>query len=186
MAVICFPGLEKAIYEPNPYYQENVPAQIKSSPLDQSRSTSSPIPIELDALQRSSCAAAIQKALSKKHVTALTDTSSETEDSEPLYCRRRSYGKSSFKKLNSLNSNTEELRAVELASHIHDADANGLQSEHKTHIQATGRYSCLDLIVRVFQNYFWYFDTNMLLLMYNIVSKIIFYQFVWHHCCYKE
>ncbi|XP_062981017.1 sentrin-specific protease 6 isoform X2 [Elgaria multicarinata webbii] len=139
LAVICFPGLEKPIYETNPYYQENVSPQVKSSSLDQDRSTSSPLSSELDILQQSSSATITKKVLSRKHIAALTDTSTEAEESESLYCKRSPSVKGGFKKLNQLNSTTEELRTVEHVCHKHDrraSEANGMQSEHKTHIQA--------------------------------------------------
>uniref|UniRef100_A0A8D2M003 Sentrin-specific protease 6 n=1 Tax=Varanus komodoensis TaxID=61221 RepID=A0A8D2M003_VARKO len=139
LAVICFPGLEKPIYETNPYYQETVPSQVKSSSLDQDSSTSPPLPSELDILHQSPSATITKKVLNKKQIAGLTDTSPEAEESESLYCKRSPSVKGGFKKLNQLNSTTEELRTVELVCHKHDhraTEANGMQSEHKTHIQA--------------------------------------------------
>nr|XP_016853834.1 PREDICTED: sentrin-specific protease 6 isoform X4 [Anolis carolinensis] len=80
LAVICFPGLKKPIYETNPYYQENSSAQVKSFSLHQDGRTSSPLPSELDLLHQSPSAAVTKKALNKKHVAVLTGTSAETEE----------------------------------------------------------------------------------------------------------
>ncbi|XP_061479138.1 sentrin-specific protease 6 isoform X2 [Rhineura floridana] len=140
LAVICFPGLEKPIYETNPYYQEHVSTQVKSFSLDQDRSTSSPVPSELDPLQHSSSETITKKVLNKKHIVALTDTSAEAGESESLYCKRNTSVKGGFKKLNQLNSTIEELRTVESVFHKHDhrtSEVNGMQNEDKIHIQAT-------------------------------------------------
>ncbi|XP_070788997.1 sentrin-specific protease 6 isoform X4 [Pituophis catenifer annectens] len=135
LAVICFPGLEKPIYEANPYYQENVSIQVKSSSLDQDRSASSPVCAEMDLLQQSPLT---RKLFSKKHIAELTDTNTDSEESEPLYCKRNSSEKSGFKKLNHLNT-VEEFRTMESICPKHDlktSEANGMQNEHKIHIQA--------------------------------------------------
>ncbi|XP_058032101.1 sentrin-specific protease 6 [Ahaetulla prasina] len=136
LAVICFPGLEKPIYEANPYYQENVSTQVKSSSLDQDRSASSPVCAEMDLLQQSPLT---RKLFSKKHIAELTDTNTDSEESEPLYCKRNSSEKSGFKKLNNLNA-VEEFRTMEPMCPKHDlktSEANGMQNEHKIHIQAS-------------------------------------------------
>lgn len=137
LAVICFPGLEKPIYEANPHYQENVSTQVKSSSLDQDRSASSPLCAEMDLLQQSPLT---RKLFSKKHIAELTDTNTDSEESEPLYCKRNSSEKSGFKKLNHLNT-VEEFRTMESICPKHDlktSEANGVQNEHKIHIQASG------------------------------------------------
>ncbi|XP_032071178.1 sentrin-specific protease 6 isoform X2 [Thamnophis elegans] len=137
LAVICFPGLEKPIYEANPFYQENVPPQVKSSSLDQDRSASSPVCAEMDLLPQSPLT---RKLFSKKHMAELTDTNTDSEESEPLYCKRNSSEKSGFKKLNHLNSTVEEFRTMEPICPKHDpktSEANGMQNEHKIHIQAS-------------------------------------------------
>ncbi|XP_063168985.1 sentrin-specific protease 6 isoform X2 [Candoia aspera] len=139
LAVICFPGFEKPIYETNPYFQENVSTQVKSSSLDQDRSASSPICTEMDLLQQSSLTVT-RKLFNKKQVAELTDTSTDTEESESLYCKRNSSEKSGFKKVNHLNSTAEELRTMEPLCPKHDlktSEANGMQNEHKIHIQAS-------------------------------------------------
>ncbi|XP_034965461.2 sentrin-specific protease 6 isoform X3 [Zootoca vivipara] len=140
LAVICFPGLEKAIYETNPYYHENVSMQVKSPSLDQERSTSSPVPSESNTLHHSPSASFTKKVLNKKHIAALTDTSIEAGETESQYFKRTPSMKSGFKKLNQLNSTTEGLRTVESVFHKHDhriSEANGMQNEDKIHVQAT-------------------------------------------------
>ncbi|XP_070589182.1 sentrin-specific protease 6 [Erythrolamprus reginae] len=137
LAVICFPGLEKPIYEANPYYQENVSTQVKSSSLDQDKSISSPVCAEMDLLQQPPLT---RKLFSKKHIAELADTNTDLEESEPLYCKRNSSEKSGFKKFNHLNITVEEFRPMEPICPKHDlkiSEANGMQNEHKIHIQAS-------------------------------------------------
>lgn len=139
MAIICFPGLEKPIYENNPHYQEH--AQSKSSSLDPERSSSSPLPSELNLLQQSSSAPIAKKVVNKKLSPALTETNTEADENESVYCKRASSVKGGLKNLNQLNNTTEELRIVESVCHKHDQrtlEANGIQCEHKLHIQAAG------------------------------------------------
>ncbi|NWV86011.1 SENP6 protease, partial [Dasyornis broadbenti] len=132
LAVICFPGLEKPKYEPNPHYHENATMPTKSSSSDGESSTPSPLPNELD-VQNSPSKSTAKKTFTKKYSTALIDPNTETEDSESL-CSRRSpcRGKSAFKKLNQVDSDVEEPNTVELACHKLDhrtLDENGIQGE---------------------------------------------------------
>ncbi|XP_058691373.1 sentrin-specific protease 6 isoform X2 [Poecile atricapillus] len=132
LAVICFPGLEKPKYEPNPHYLENAAMPIKSSSSDGESSTPSPLPNELDA-QNSPSKSTAKKTFTKKYSTALIDPNTETEDSESSCCRRSPCrGKSAFKKLNQIDSDVEEPNTVELACHKLDhrtLDENGIQGE---------------------------------------------------------
>ncbi|NWS73718.1 SENP6 protease, partial [Crotophaga sulcirostris] len=132
LAVICFPGLEKPKYEPNPHYHENAATQIKSSSSDGESNTPSPLPNELDA-QNSPSKSTAKKTLTKKYNTALIDPNTETEDSESTFCRRSpGRGKSAFKKLNQIDSDVEEPNTVELACHKLDhrtPGENGIQGE---------------------------------------------------------
>ncbi|XP_072187668.1 sentrin-specific protease 6 isoform X5 [Excalfactoria chinensis] len=139
LAVICFPGLEKPKYEPNPHYHENAAAQIKSSSSDGESNTPSPLPNELDA-QNSPSKSTAKKTLTKKYNTALTDSNTETQDSESSCCRRSPCRvKSGFKKLNQIDSDVEEPNTVESASHRLDhmtPDENGIQGEFTTASQS--------------------------------------------------
>ncbi|XP_051470077.1 sentrin-specific protease 6 isoform X3 [Apus apus] len=139
LAVICFPGLEKPKYEPNPHYHENAATQIKSSSSDGESNTPSPLPNELDA-QNSPSKSTAKKTLTKKYNTALTDPNTETEDSESSCCRRSPCrGKSAFKKLNQIDSDVEEPNTVESACHKLDhrtLDENGIQGEFTTASQS--------------------------------------------------
>ncbi|NXH67031.1 SENP6 protease, partial [Hydrobates tethys] len=139
LAVICFPGLEKPKYEPNPHYHENATAQIKSSSSDGESNTPSPLPNELDA-QNSPSKSTAKKTLTKKYNTALIDPNTETEDSESSCCRRSPCrGKSAFKKLNQIDSDVEEPNTVESACHKLDhrtPDENGIQGEFTTASQS--------------------------------------------------
>uniref|UniRef100_A0A8C3RYM5 Sentrin-specific protease 6 n=1 Tax=Chelydra serpentina TaxID=8475 RepID=A0A8C3RYM5_CHESE len=137
LAVICFPGLEKPRYEPNPHYHESAPMQIKASSSERESSTPSPLPNELDSSSQSSPSkSTVKRTLSKKLPVALTDTNREMEDSESLYCRRSPCrGKSGIKKVNEIDSDSEEPRTMESACHKLDhrtADENGMQSEYTT------------------------------------------------------
>ncbi|KAM8809597.1 sentrin-specific protease 6 isoform 3-T3 [Eudromia elegans] len=135
LAVICFPGLEKPKYEPNPHYHENAATQIKSSSSDGESNTPSPLPNELE-LQNSPSKSTTKKILTKKYNTALIDPNTETEDSESSCCRRSPCrGKSGFKKLNQIDSDVEEPNTVQLACHKLDhraPDENGIQGEFTT------------------------------------------------------
>ncbi|NXU73982.1 SENP6 protease, partial [Oreotrochilus melanogaster] len=139
LAVICFPGLEKPKYEPNPHYHETATAQLKSSSSDGESNTPSPLPNELDA-QNSPSKSAAKKMLTKKYNTALIDPNTETEDSESSCCRRSPCrGKSAFKKLNQMDSDVEEPNTVESACHKPDhrtLDENGIQGEFTTASQS--------------------------------------------------
>ncbi|XP_030302936.1 sentrin-specific protease 6 isoform X3 [Calypte anna] len=139
LAVICFPGLEKPKYEPNPLYHETATAQLKSSSSDGESNTPSPLPNELDA-QNSPSKSAAKKMLTKKYNTALIDPNTETEDSESSCCRRSPCrGKSAFKKLNQMDSDVEEPNTVESACHKPDhrtLDENGIQGEFTTASQS--------------------------------------------------
>ncbi|XP_051633982.1 sentrin-specific protease 6 isoform X2 [Manacus candei] len=132
LAVICFPGLEKPKYEPNPHYHENAAMPMKSSSSDGESNAPSPLPNELDA-QNSPSKSTAKKTLTKKYNTALIDPNSETEDSESSCCRRSPCrGKSAFKKLNQTDSDVEEPNTVESACHKLDhrtLDKNGIQGE---------------------------------------------------------
>ncbi|NWH78429.1 SENP6 protease, partial [Piaya cayana] len=132
LAVICFPGLEKPKYEPNPHYHESAATQMKSSSSDGESNTPSPLPNELDA-QNSPSKSTAKKTLTKKYNTALIDPNTETEDSGSSCCRRSPCrGKSAFKKLNQIDSDLEEPNTVELACHKLDhrtPDENGIQGE---------------------------------------------------------
>ncbi|XP_042678842.1 sentrin-specific protease 6 isoform X2 [Centrocercus urophasianus] len=139
LAVICFPGLEKPKYEPNPHYHENAAAQIKSSSSDGESNTPSPLPNELDT-QNSPSKSTAKKTLTKKYNTALTDSSTETQDSDSSCCRRSPCRvKSGFKKLNPIDSDVEEPNTVESACHRLDhrtPDENGVQGEFTTASQS--------------------------------------------------
>ncbi|NXK58812.1 SENP6 protease, partial [Sylvietta virens] len=131
LAVICFPGLEKPKYEPNPHYHENAAMPMKSSSSDGESSAPSPLPNELDA--QNSPSKSTKKTFTKKYSTALIDPNTETEDTESSCCRRSPCrGKSAFKKLNQIDSDVEEPNTVESACHKLDhrtLDENGIQGE---------------------------------------------------------
>ncbi|XP_071892364.1 sentrin-specific protease 6 isoform X4 [Anas platyrhynchos] len=139
LAVICFPGLEKPKYEPNPHYHESAATQTKSSSSDGESNTPSPLPNEFDT-QNSPSMSTAKKTLTKKYNTALIDPNTETEDSESSCCRRSPCrGKSGFKKLSQIDSDVEEPNTVESACHKLDhrtPDENGIQGEFTTASQS--------------------------------------------------
>ncbi|XP_057875838.1 sentrin-specific protease 6 [Melospiza georgiana] len=132
LAVICFPGLEKPKYEPNPHFLENAAMPMKCSSSDGESSTPSPLPNELDG-QNSPSKSTAKKTFTKKYSTALIDPNTEIEDSESSCCRRSPCrAKSAFKKLNQIDSDVEEPNTVESACHKLDhrtLDENGIQGE---------------------------------------------------------
>ncbi|NWU97470.1 SENP6 protease, partial [Upupa epops] len=133
LAVICFPGLEKPKYEPNPHYHESATTQLKSPSPDGESNAPSPLPNDFDA-QNSPSKSIAKKTLTKKYNTALIDT--ETEDSESLCCRRSPCrGKSAFKKLTQIESDVEEPKTAVSACPKLDhrtLDENGIQGEFTT------------------------------------------------------
>uniref|UniRef100_A0A8C2USE5 Sentrin-specific protease 6 n=2 Tax=Chinchilla lanigera TaxID=34839 RepID=A0A8C2USE5_CHILA len=125
LAVVCFPGLEKPKYEPNPHYHENAVIQ-KNSTVEDSCSSSSN---EMDSCsQNSSAKPVIKKVLTKKHCLAVTDSSSGQEESDP--CDRRSI--CTVKKINDIASENEESNKGESSCQKvvdRTKSENGLQDE---------------------------------------------------------
>ncbi|XP_023373031.1 sentrin-specific protease 6 isoform X2 [Otolemur garnettii] len=127
LAVVCFPGLEKAKYEPNPHYHENAVTQKSSAGEDSC--TSSPSASEVDSCsQNSSPKPIIKKMLNKKHGIAVTDSNAGQEENDPHYRRNIC----SVKKINHTPSENEESDIGESAC-LKVADRtkseNGLQNE---------------------------------------------------------
>nr|XP_045016347.1 sentrin-specific protease 6 isoform X2 [Jaculus jaculus] len=100
LAVVCFPGLEKAKYEPNPHYHEHAVMQksptVEDNKVDSSCSQNSP-----------SAKPVIKKMLNKKHCLAVTDSHAGQEESDP--CQRNMYNvKCSVRNKNSAVRENEE------------------------------------------------------------------------------
>ncbi|XP_048656236.1 sentrin-specific protease 6 isoform X5 [Marmota marmota marmota] len=131
LAVVCFPGLEKPKYEPNPHYHENAVIQ-KSSTIEDS-CISSPSASEMDSCsQNSSAKPVIKKMLNKKHCLAVTDSSAGQEESDPCYRRNICSVKCSVKKINHTASENEESNKGESACQKvvdRTKNENGLQNE---------------------------------------------------------
>ncbi|XP_029799591.1 sentrin-specific protease 6 isoform X2 [Suricata suricatta] len=106
LAVVCFPGLEKPKYEPNPHYHENTVMQ-KCSTVEDS-CISSPSASEMDSSQNCSAKPVIKKMLNKKHCVAGIDSSAEQEESDPHSRRNIGSVKCSLKKINHTASENEE------------------------------------------------------------------------------
>ncbi|XP_053458815.1 sentrin-specific protease 6 isoform X3 [Nycticebus coucang] len=126
LAVVCFPGLEKAKYEPNPHYHENAVTQKGSAVED---SCTPPSASEMDSYsQNSSPKPIIKKMLNKKHGIAVTDSNAGQEENDPRY-RRNIY---SVKKINHTPSENEESDIGEsVCQKVADRtkSENGLQNE---------------------------------------------------------
>ncbi|XP_059124264.1 sentrin-specific protease 6 isoform X2 [Peromyscus eremicus] len=129
LAVVCFPGLDKPKYEPNPHYHENAVMQKSSAAEDSCVSSAR----EMDSCsQNSSAKPVIKKMLNKKHCLTVTESSAGQEESEPCY-RRNTYSvKCSVKKKNHAISENEESNNGESAcQEVTDRtkSENGLQDE---------------------------------------------------------
>ncbi|XP_054993209.1 sentrin-specific protease 6 isoform X1 [Sorex araneus] len=139
LAVVCFPGLEKPKYEPNPHYHENTVMQ-KCSTVEDS-CISSPSASEMDSCsQNSSTKPVIKKMLSRKHCIAVIDSSAEQEESDTRYRRNICSVKCSLKKINHTASENEESNKGESACQKvvdRTKNENGLQSEYLSSVHHT-------------------------------------------------
>lgn len=141
MAVVCFPGLEKPKYEPNPHYHENTVMQ-KCSTVEDS-CISSPSASEMDSSQNSSAKPVIKKMLNKKHCVAGIDSGAEQEESDPHSRRNIGSVKCSLKKINHTASESEELNKGEsTCQKVVDGtkSENGLQNEYLSSMHHTGMF----------------------------------------------
>lgn len=147
LAVVCFPGLEKPKYEPNPHYHENTAMQ-KCSTVEDS-CISSPSASETDSCsQNSSAKPVIKKMLNKKHCVAVIDSSAEQEESDPRYRRNICSVKCSLKKVNHTASENEESNKGESACQKvvdRTKSENGLQNEYLSSMHHTDGLSKIRL-----------------------------------------
>ncbi|XP_012598591.1 sentrin-specific protease 6 isoform X2 [Microcebus murinus] len=130
LAVVCFPGLEKPKYEPNPHYHENADIQ-KCSTVEDS-CISSPSASEIDSSQNSSAKPVIKKMLNKKHCIAVSDSNAGQEESDSRYRRNICSVKCNVKKINYTASENEESDKGESAcpkGADRTKSENGLQNE---------------------------------------------------------
>uniref|UniRef100_A0A8B9WL63 Sentrin-specific protease 6 n=1 Tax=Bos mutus grunniens TaxID=30521 RepID=A0A8B9WL63_BOSMU len=147
LAVVCFPGLEKPKYEPNPHYHENTVTQ-KSSPVEDS-CISSPSASEIDRCSQNSAAKpVIKKMLNRKHCIAVIDSNNEQEESDPRYRRNISSVKCSLKKINHTASENEESNKGEPTCQKfvdRTESENGLQNEYLSSMHHTDGLSKIRL-----------------------------------------
>ncbi|XP_044913686.1 sentrin-specific protease 6 isoform X2 [Felis catus] len=146
LAVVCFPGLEKPKYEPNPHYHENTVMQ-KCSTVEDS-CISSPSASEMDSSQNSSAKPVIKKMLNKKHCIAGIDSSAEQEESDPHSRRNIGSMKCSLKKINHTASENEEPNKGEsTCQKVVDRikNENGLQNEYLNSMHHTDGLSKIRL-----------------------------------------
>ncbi|XP_036890255.1 sentrin-specific protease 6 isoform X5 [Sturnira hondurensis] len=147
LAVVCFPGLEKPKYEPNPHYHENTAMQ-KCSPVEDS-CISSPSASEMDSCsQNSSAKPVIKKMLNKKHCIAVIDSSAEQEESDPRYRRNICSVKCNLKKIDHTASENEESNKGESACQKvvdRTKSENGLQNEYLSSMHHTDGVSKIRL-----------------------------------------
>ncbi|XP_046532220.1 sentrin-specific protease 6 [Equus quagga] len=147
LAVVCFPGLEKPKYEPNPHYHENTVMQ-KCSTVEDS-CISSPSASEMDSCsQNSSAKPVIKKMLNRKHCVAVIDPSAEQEESDPR-CRRNICSvKCSLKKITHTASENEESNKGESACQKvvdRTKSENDLQNEYLSSMHHTDGLSKIRL-----------------------------------------
>ncbi|XP_057383536.1 sentrin-specific protease 6 isoform X2 [Balaenoptera acutorostrata] len=147
LAVVCFPGLEKPKYEPNPHYHENTVTQ-KCSTVEDS-CISSPSASEMDSCSQNSAAKpVIKKMLNRKHCVAVIDSNNEQEASDPRYRRNISSVKCSLKKINHTASENEESNKGESACQKvvdRTKSENGLQNEYLSSMHHTDGLSKIRL-----------------------------------------
>ncbi|XP_023580831.1 sentrin-specific protease 6 isoform X2 [Trichechus manatus latirostris] len=147
LAVVCFPGLEKPKYEPNPQYHENTVIQ-KCSTLEDS-CISSPSANEMDSCsQNSSAKPVIKKIINRKHCIAVIDSNAIQEESDPRYRRNICSVKCSLKKINHTASENEESNKGESACQKvvdRTKSENGLQNEYLSSIHHTDGLSKIRL-----------------------------------------
>ncbi|XP_032729072.1 sentrin-specific protease 6 isoform X7 [Lontra canadensis] len=147
LAVVCFPGLEKPKYEPNPHYHENTVMQ-KCSTVEDS-CISSPSASEMDSCsQNSSVKPVIKKMLNRKHCVAGIDSSAEQEESDPHSRRNIGSVKCSLKKINHTASENEESNKGEsTCQKVVDRtkSENGLQNEYLSSMHHTDGLSKIRL-----------------------------------------
>ncbi|XP_023988726.1 sentrin-specific protease 6 isoform X2 [Physeter macrocephalus] len=146
LAVVCFPGLEKPKYEPNPHYHENTVTQKCSTVEDSCISSSAS---EMDSCSQNSAAKpVIKKMLNRKHCVAVTDSNNEQEESDPRYRRNISSVKCSLKKINHTASENEESNKGESACQKvvdRTKSENGLQNEYLSSMHHTDGLSKIRL-----------------------------------------
>lgn len=147
LAVVCFPGLEKPKYEPNPHYHENTVTQ-KSSPVEDS-CVSSPSASEMDSCSQNSAAKpVIKKMLHRKHCVAVIESNNEQEESDPRCRRNISSVRCSLKKINHTASENEDSNKGEPACQKladRTESENGLQSEYLSSMHHTDGLSKIRL-----------------------------------------
>ncbi|XP_007456664.1 PREDICTED: sentrin-specific protease 6 isoform X2 [Lipotes vexillifer] len=147
LAVVCFPGLEKPKYEPNPHYHENTVTQ-KCSTVEDS-CISSPSASEMDSYSQNSAAKpVIKKMLNRKHCVAVIDSNNEQEESDPRYRRNLSSVKYSLKKINHTASENEESNKGESACQKvvdRTKSESGLQNEYLSSMHHTDGLSKIRL-----------------------------------------
>lgn len=146
LAVVCFPGLEKPKYEPNPHYHENAVLQ-KCSTVEDSCSSSSAS--EMDSCsQNSPTKPVIKKMLNRKHCIAVINSNAEQEESDTPYQRSICSVKCSLKKLNhTANENEEMNKGDSTCQKFVDEtkNENGLQNEYLSSMHHTDGLSKIRL-----------------------------------------
>ncbi|XP_030044771.1 sentrin-specific protease 6-like, partial [Microcaecilia unicolor] len=133
LAVICFPGLEKPVYEPNPYYQGNAATPAESSTTE--NSDNCPLSQnELDISVQSSPAKSILKRTPfRRQLICVPEANSAIENSDSPGLRRSPCtGKHNFNKTEEDGWEAEEVGMVESViqkADLRTKDENGMQSK---------------------------------------------------------
>ncbi|XP_028902793.1 sentrin-specific protease 6, partial [Ornithorhynchus anatinus] len=139
LAVVCFPGLEKPKYEPNPQYRENPSPQLKGFPAERESCAPSPLTNETDSGSPGSpVKPVLRKTLNRKLASTLMNSSAGIEENESPSRSGAGNGKSNSRRVNRTDGESEELKKIESPCHKGDnrtKDENGRQSEYSSPLQ---------------------------------------------------
>nr|XP_033791314.1 sentrin-specific protease 6 isoform X2 [Geotrypetes seraphini] len=132
LAVICFPGLEKPVYEPNPYYQGNVASPTESSATE--NSDSSPLSQnELDiSIQSSPAKSILKRTPCRRQLICVPEANSASENSDtPELKRSPCTAKHMFNKSeeDGWAAEAEIIESVIQKADLRTKDKNGVQSK---------------------------------------------------------
>ncbi|XP_038616808.1 sentrin-specific protease 6 [Tachyglossus aculeatus] len=137
LAVVCFPGLDKPKYEPNPQYRENPSPQLKGFPADSC--APSPVGNDMDGCPPGSpVKPVLRKTLGRKLASALMNSGAGTEENESPGRGGPGNGKSSSRRVNRTDGESEELKKIESPCPKGDnrtKDENGRPSEYSSPLQ---------------------------------------------------
>ncbi|XP_037699812.1 sentrin-specific protease 6 isoform X6 [Choloepus didactylus] len=147
LAVVCFPGLDKPKYEPNPHYHEHTVIQ-KCSTVEDSCVSSASVNEMDSCAQNPSPKPVIKKMVNRKHCIAVTDSSAGQEESDPHYRKNICSVKCTLKKINhNASENDESNKGESACQKVVDRtkSENGLQNEYFSSMHHTDGLSKIRL-----------------------------------------